>query len=344
MTIGKVLEAMANSPPSPPPSPPPHWLSRRRSNAAERKAPFPHKTSRCCVVDMSKTIDVTLIGCAGLMGKQDNGFSDPVVHLNCSGQVRVSSVKKATNSPAWNETFTWAVPSSSPGVPLTLHVWNSPKFELGPDTKGAFLGTVTIEDVLKVIGKTSTLVLQKRSSRSNVSGNISVRVDDDASRAKFQSSASAVGQSPSGQLIVPTAAGAAAAGSAGSPPAIGSQSDSRIVKSAPSSISPADAALLDAFVSNAGNLQCADCDSKQVRCLERCVETGFQQCFVPKFCELRVIIASIYYSVPNALLRCRPLTLFISLRGLRSTTASSSAQHAAACTAASASSTPLSRA
>jgi len=247
-------------------------------------------------------------------------------------------VKKATNSPAWNETFTWAVPSSSPGVPLTLHVWNSPKFELGPDTKGAFLGTVTIEDVLKVVGKTSTLVLQKRSSRSNVSGNISVRVDDDASRAKVQSSASAVGQSPSGQLIGPTAAGAAAAGSAGS------QSDSRIVKSAPSSISPADAALLDAFVSNAGNLQCADCDSKQVGCLERCVETGFQQCFVPKFCELRVVIASIYYSVPNALLRCRPLTLFISLRGLRSTTASSSAQHAAACTAASALSTPLSRA
>jgi hypothetical protein len=64
-----------------------------------------------------------------------------------------------------------------------LHVWNSPKFALGPDTKGAFLGTATIEDVLQFIGKATTLVLQKRSSRSNVSGSISVRIDDEASNA-----------------------------------------------------------------------------------------------------------------------------------------------------------------
>ena len=54
---------------------------------------------------MHDTIEITLIGCAGLLGKQDNGFSDPVVHLNCNGEVQTSTVKQSTNSPVWNETF-----------------------------------------------------------------------------------------------------------------------------------------------------------------------------------------------------------------------------------------------
>jgi hypothetical protein len=208
---------------------------------------------------MSKTIEVTLIGCSGLMGKQDNGFSDPVVHLNCSGQVRVSSVQKATNSPSWNETFSWSVPSASPGAPLTLHVWNNPKFELGPDTKGAFLGTVTIDDIFKVVGKTSTLILQKRSSRSNVSGSISVRIDDDASKAAFEAIKSAAARSPSGPVP-----GATASDSIGSASPVRSHGDNSNIKPPPSNISTAEAALLDDFIAMAGNELCADCDSKQV--------------------------------------------------------------------------------
>jgi hypothetical protein len=205
---------------------------------------------------MSKLIEATLIGCAGLLGKQDNGFSDPVVHLNCNGVVQVSSVKQATNSPVWNEKFSWTLPSASRPAPLTLHVWNSPKFEIGPDTKGAFLGTVTVDDVLKVIGKTCTFVLEKRSSRSNVSGSISIRIDDDASKLAAESSNSAAAQP------LPAAAqGCAASDSKSSPESGCSRND---VVSDKVSLSPADAALLNDFVSKSGNEQCADCDSKQV--------------------------------------------------------------------------------
>jgi hypothetical protein len=149
--------------------------------------------------------------------------------------VQVSSVKQGNNSPLWNEVFCWTIPSGSQGSPLTLHVWNSPKFELGPDTKGAFLGTVTIDDVLKAVGTTSTLVLQKRSSRSNVSGSITIRVDDDTSKSS-------------------AAATAAPTSSPSSSSALGQGSGS---------LSAADAKLLDEFIAREGNQQCADCDSKQ---------------------------------------------------------------------------------
>ncbi len=194
---------------------------------------------------MPDTIEITLIGCAGLLGKQDNGFSDPVVHLNCNGEVQTSTVKQSTNSPVWNETFCWTKLSASHGAPLTLHVWNSPKFKLGPDTKGAFLGTVTIDNVFQLIGKTSTLVLQKRSSRSNVSGSISIRIDDDKSKVTAQPSQAAE-QPPGGT---------------------GSASDKDAVRASPANISAADAKLLADFVSKTANEQCADCDSKQAsRC------------------------------------------------------------------------------
>jgi hypothetical protein len=202
------------------------------------------------VILMSKTIEVTLIGCAGLMGKQDSGFSDPVVHLNCNGRVQVSTVKNGTNSPAWNETFCWTVPSSAHGVPLTLHVWNSPKFALGPDTKGAFLGTVTLDDVYQVRGKVHTMVLQKRSSRSNVSGSISIRVDDDHSKALL-TQANIAAARPS-----PVATSASDSGLSAPP----SCDHGR----AASNLSADDAKSLADFVSRPGNEQCADCDSKQV--------------------------------------------------------------------------------
>jgi hypothetical protein len=192
---------------------------------------------------MSKNIEVTLVGCSGLMGKQDNGFSDPVVHLNCSGRVQVSSVKQGNNSPLWNEVFCWTIPSGPQGSPLTLHVWNSPKFELGPDTKGAFLGTVTIDDVLKAVGTTRTLVLQKRSSRSNVSGSVTIRVDDDASKSSAAATNAAAGQVHAAPTSSPSPSGAL--GHVGG------------------SLSAADARLLDEFIAREGNQQCADCDSKQ---------------------------------------------------------------------------------
>ena len=206
---------------------------------------------------MPKTFEVTLLGCAGLLGKQDNGFSDPVVHLNCCGKVLVSTVKQATNSPVWNETFSWEVPSTSHGIPLTLHVWNSPKFDLGPDTKGAFLGTVTIEDVLQFVGQATTLVLQKRSSRSNVSGNISVRIDDEVSKASAQASNSAASSATSHS----DASGSKSARTSDSSDGDGGS----VRRSSAIKLSSQDAALLDDFVSKAGNEQCADCDSKQVR-------------------------------------------------------------------------------
>lgn len=197
------------------------------------------------ILSMPDKIEITLIGCAGLLGKQDNGFSDPVVHLNCNGEVQTSTVKQSTNSPVWNETFCWSKLSASHGAPLTLHVWNSPKFKLGPDTKGAFLGTVTIDNVFQLIGKTSTLVLQKRSSRSNVSGSISIRIDDDKSKASAQHSPAAE-QPPGGT---------------------GSSSDKDAIRAPAASISDADAKLLADFVSKTENEQCADCDSKQAsRC------------------------------------------------------------------------------
>jgi Ca2+-dependent lipid-binding protein len=199
---------------------------------------------------MSKSIEVTLIGCAGLMGKQDSGFSDPVVHLSCNGSVQVSTVKQGTNSPVWNETFQWTVPAASRGVPLTLHVWNSPKFALGPDTKGAFLGTVSLDDVFQVRGKINTMILQKRSSRSNVSGSISIRVDDDESKASAQTNKATAGQ--------PTATTSAASDSGASAPPSSAHARST------GNLSADDAKLLADFVSRAGNEQCADCDSKQV--------------------------------------------------------------------------------
>jgi hypothetical protein len=209
-------------------------------------------------VSMSSTIQVTLLGCAGLLGKQDNGFSDPVVHLNCCGKVLVSTVQQATNSPVWNEAFSWEVPSASRGIPLTLHVWNSPKFALGPDTKGAFLGTATIEDVLQFIGKATTLVLQKRSSRSNVSGSISVRIDDEASKAAQASNSAAP----------PSSSAVSHSDATGSKsvriPDSSDVDDGRVGRSSACKLSSEDAALLDGFVSKAGNEQCADCDSKQV--------------------------------------------------------------------------------
>ena len=214
---------------------------------------------------MPKTFEVTLLGCAGLLGKQDNGFSDPVVHLNCCGKVLVSTVKQATNSPVWNETFSWEVPSTSHGIPLTLHVWNSPKFDLGPDTKGAFLGTVTIEDVLQFVGQATTLVLQKRSSRSNVSGNISVRIDDEVSKA------SALVQTSNSAATLPSPAAAHYSDAHDSKFFKASDSSDgdggSVRRSSACKLSVEDAALLDDFVSRPGNEQCADCDSKQVECI-----------------------------------------------------------------------------
>jgi hypothetical protein len=195
---------------------------------------------------MSKNIDITLVGCAGLMGKHDSGFSDPVVHLNCSGRVQISSVKQGTNSPLWNESFCWTLPSGSHGVPLTLHVWNSPKFELGPDTKGAFLGTATLDNVLTAAGTTKTLILQKRSSRSNVSGSITIRVDDDSSKLSVAENKAAPAAAHPYTSSLNSALGHA--GGARSPP---------------SSLSSADAQLLDEFTASEGNKQCADCDSQQ---------------------------------------------------------------------------------
>ncbi len=143
---------------------------------------------------------VTLLSCSSLQGKNESGVSDPVVQLDYDGKVVFSTVCKSTNNPTWNECFNFNVSTKRPK--LTFTVWHSPKFSLGSDTVGAFLGTACISDVSSCQGVVQNLMLQKKSSQSFIGGSICFQIDDPALRkpdvqhSKFRAKTRAVQVAP----------------------------------------------------------------------------------------------------------------------------------------------------
>ncbi len=123
---------------------------------------------------------VTLLSCSSLQGKNDNGTSDPIIQLDYDGRVLFSSVCKSTNNPTWNECFNFNVSARNPK--LTFTVWNNPKFAIGPDTAGAFLGTACVSDVSASHGVVQNIMLQKRASQNLFGGSVCFQIDDPALR------------------------------------------------------------------------------------------------------------------------------------------------------------------
>ena len=138
-------------------------------------------------------VTVTLASARDLMGKNNGGTSDPFCIIEIDSQVHFSKVKKETCNPVWNETHTFNTPSPLPSpFYLLVSVWNQPKFSNGRDTKGAFLGQLQID--LGQVGRAEAsgrfFELQKRSSRSHVSGALGIKIvitsGEDAARLKQQ--------------------------------------------------------------------------------------------------------------------------------------------------------------
>ena len=123
-------------------------------------------------------IRVTLLSGSSLLGKNDNGTSDPIVQLDYDGRVVFSTVCKSTNNPTWNECFTFNVSTKNPK--LTLTVWNHTKFITGPDTVGSFLGTACLEDASSSVGIVQNVMLLKKSSQNLMGGCICIKIDDPA--------------------------------------------------------------------------------------------------------------------------------------------------------------------
>ena len=136
-------------------------------------------------------VTVTLVSGRGLMGKNNGGTSDPFCIIEMGSQVHFSNIKKETCDPLWNETYVFHTPTPLPSpFYVSISVWNHPKFSHGRDTKGAFLGQVRID--LGHVGRSEfngrLFELEKRSSRSHVSGSLEIKVaitsEEDAAKIK----------------------------------------------------------------------------------------------------------------------------------------------------------------
>jgi Ca2+-dependent lipid-binding protein len=138
-------------------------------------------------------VAVTLISGKSLMGKNSGGTSDPFCIIEVGSQVHFSSIKKETCEPSWNETYVFHTPAPLPSpFHLRLSVWNHPKYVTGRDTKGAFLGQLRIDlgnvGCAELNGR--SFELEKRSSRSHVSGSLEIKIvmnyEEDAATLKQQ--------------------------------------------------------------------------------------------------------------------------------------------------------------
>jgi hypothetical protein len=144
-------------------------------------------------VQDSAFVTVTLVSARGLMGKNSDSTSDPFCIIEIGSQVHFSKIKKATCDPIWNETYVFDIPMPLPApFYLNVSVWNQPKFSNGRDTKGAFLGQLSID--LGQVGRSEAngrfFELEKRSARSHVSGGLEMKIaitsENDAAKMKQQ--------------------------------------------------------------------------------------------------------------------------------------------------------------
>jgi hypothetical protein len=144
-------------------------------------------------VQDSGFVTVTLVSARGLMGKNSDSKSDPFCIVEIGSQVHFSKIKKATCDPIWSETYVFDIPMPLPSpFYLSVSVWNQPKFSNGRDTKGAFLGRLQID--LGQVGRSEAngrfFELEKRSSRSHVSGGLEMKIaitsENDAAKMKQQ--------------------------------------------------------------------------------------------------------------------------------------------------------------
>jgi Ca2+-dependent lipid-binding protein len=136
-------------------------------------------------------VTVTLVSGKGLMGKNNGGTSDPFCIIEIGSEVHFSSIKKENCDPLWNESYVFHTLTPLP-LPfyVNISVWNHPKFLLGRDTKGAFLGQVRID--LGHVGPSELngrlFELEKRSARSHVSGSLMIKFaitsEEDAAKIK----------------------------------------------------------------------------------------------------------------------------------------------------------------
>eukprot|EP00123_Amoebidium_parasiticum_P018186 comp24127_c0_seq4/m.43785 comp24127_c0_seq4/g.43785 ORF comp24127_c0_seq4/g.43785 comp24127_c0_seq4/m.43785 type:complete len:1115 (-) comp24127_c0_seq4:659-4003(-) len=122
-----------------------------------------------------------------LTGKDETGKSDPYCRVKCktTGVEFCTNVVSQNLNPVWNEACTFALKHGVDGKPLTfkITVWDK------DEGKDDFLGQVVIENMKESDYNIPNPVekwykLQKRSKRSNISGDLQLRFEYTSVRAK----------------------------------------------------------------------------------------------------------------------------------------------------------------